>query len=450
MKQLIPAKLYNLALKLDSPLFVVGGVCRDYLAGLTCAHRDWDICAAIGAEEFKTAATEAGFTVTAVYAHTGTVRLSADGEEYEYTCFRTDRYVRGTHNPEEVYFTDDINLDARRRDFKCNAVYYDIRADKFCDPLGGIDDIKNKVVNTVVDADKVFGEDGLRLMRLARISAQIGFTPSKECVSGATANATLIEDIAKERIWTELYALLRADLKYGVSGGQYYGLLLLHRIGVLGKILPELALGDGMMQNEYHSYDVLGHSLRCVYYAPPEIRLAALLHDIGKPYCKINFGKFHRHEDVGERIAEEVCARLRVSKKLTERTCALTRWHMYDLSGETSEKKLRKFLVAHADILDDLLALKQADFSACKDDTSVAPCVVRWSGVYEAMKREGVPLSLKELAVRGDGLIAEGVPPELTGRALSYLLGECAAGNISNERERLIKHAKSFVKNLNA
>lgn len=450
MKNLTPAKLYDLALNLDRPLYVVGGICRDFLAGLTPAYRDWDICAAVGAEELKAAAIGAGFTVTAVYSHTGTVRLSADGEEFEYTSFRTDRYIRGTHSPEEVYFTDDINLDARRRDFKCNAVYYDIRADKFCDPLGGTDEIRSKIINTVVDADKVFGEDGLRLMRLARIAAQTGFTPSKECLNGAAANAGLIEDIAKERVWAELNALLNADLKYGISGGQYDGLLLLNRIGVLAKILPELALGDGMMQNEYHSYDVLRHSLRCVYYAPPEIRLAALLHDIGKPYCKLNFGKFHRHEEEGERIAAEVCARLRVSKKLTERTCALVRWHMYDLSGETSEKKLRKFLVANADILEDLLALKQADFSACKDDTSVAPCVVRWRGVYGKMKNEGVPLSLKELAVRGDELIKEGVPPALTGRALAYLLGECAAGNISNGRERLIKHARNFVKNIKA
>lgn len=448
MKELIPKELHNLALKLESPLYVVGGVCRDYLSGLSAARRDWDICAAIGAEKLKSAALDAGFTVTAVYANTGTVRLSAGGEDYEYTCFRTDRYIRGVHSPEEVYFTDDINLDARRRDFKCNAVYYDIRADKFVDPLGGIADINNKVVNTVVDSNKVFGEDGLRLMRLCRISAQIGFTPSAECLDGAAANSRLIDDIAVERVWTELAAILQADVKYDIFGGQFEGLRLLHRIGVLKRILPELALGDGMEQNEYHKYDVLWHSLRCVYYAPPHIRLAALLHDIGKPYCKINYGKFHRHEEEGERIAEEVCDRLRVSKKLTERTCALVRWHMYDLMGETSEKKLRKFLVGHLDVLDDLLALKQADFSACKDDTSIAPCVVRWSAVFESMKNEGVPLSLKELAVRGDELIADGVPPALAGKTLLYLLKECAAGNIKNEKEKLLKQAKCFIKNL--
>ena len=448
MKELIPKELYNLALKLESPLYVVGGICRDYLSGLVPARRDWDICAAIGAEALKSAAVEAGFTVTAVYANTGTVRLSAGGEDYEYTCFRTDRYTRGVHSPEEVYFTEDINLDARRRDFKCNAVYYDIRADKFVDPLGGTEDIKNKIVNTVVDANKVFGEDGLRLMRLARISAQIGFTPSEECIDGAAANSHLIDDIAVERVWTELSAILNADNKYGISGGQFEGLRLLHRIGVLKRILPELALGDGMEQNEYHKYDVLGHSLRCVYYAPPHIRFAALLHDIGKPYCKINTGKFHRHEEEGERIAEEVCARLRVPKKLTERTCALVRWHMYDLLGDTSEKKLKKFLVTHIDILDDLLALKQADFSACKDDTSVAPCVVRWSAVFDDMKKDGVPLSVKELAVRGDELIKEGVPPALTGKTLFYLLKECAAGNIQNDRVKLLKQAVCFIKNL--
>lgn len=448
MKDLIPEKLKILASRLDRPLYVVGGVCRDFIAGLKSFRKDWDICAAASAEKVKAAATEAGFTVTAVYARTGTVRLTADGEDYEYTCFRTDRYIRGAHNPEEVFFTEDINADARRRDFKCNAVYYDIRADKFVDPLGGIEDIKNKTVNTVVNADKVFGEDGLRLMRLARISAQTGFTPSKECVKGARSNADLIGDIVKERVWTELSALLVSDTKYGICGGQYEGLKLLHRIGVLEKIIPELTLGDGMEQNAFHDYDVLGHSLRCVYYAPPKIRLAALLHDIGKPYCKISSGKFYRHEEEGERIAAEVLQRLRAPQKLAERCCALIRWHMYDLRGDTSEKKLRKFLVAHIDILDDLLALKQADFSACKDDLSVAPCVIRWNGLYEQMKKEGAPISIKELAVRGDELIAAGVRPDLTGKALSHLLGECAAGNVKNERESLIKNALNFVKTL--
>ena len=443
MINLLPEKLITLASALEKPLYAVGGACRDFLAGLTPAgKRDWDICSPESAERVAAAAEKIGFAVTAVYKNTGTVRLTCDGEGYEFTTFRTDKYVRGVHSPAEVFFTDDMLLDARRRDFKCNAVYYDIRARAFVDPLGGIAEIESKTVSTVADANKVFGEDGLRLMRLCRIAAQTGFTPTEECIKGAQTNCALIADIAAERVWEELNAILHADIKYGVAQAQYEGLQLLKKIGVLERILPELALGDGMEQRkDFHAHDVLEHSLRCVRYAPPEIRLAALLHDVGKPYCKLTFGKFARHEDEGARIAEDICKRLRVSGRRTALTCALVKLHMYDLSGEASENKVRKFIVAHLGVLDKLLQLKQADFSACKDDLSQAPCVTKWKRIYAKMLEEGVPLTKKQLCVRGDDLIAAGIPPVQTAKTLDFLLGECAIGNERNQRDALIRFA---------
>ncbi|MDE7076639.1 MAG: hypothetical protein K2O62_04890, partial [Clostridia bacterium] len=195
MINVLPEKLISLASALEKPLYAVGGACRDFLAGLTPrGKRDWDTCSPESAEEVAAAAVKLGFAVTAVYKNTGTVRLSCEEEDYEFTTFRTDKYVRGVHSPAEVFFTEDIGLDARRRDFKCNAVYYDIRARKFADPLGGIAEIRSRTVSTVADANKVFGEDGLRLMRLCRIAAQTGFTPTEECIKGAAANGALIGD----------------------------------------------------------------------------------------------------------------------------------------------------------------------------------------------------------------------------------------------------------------
>ena len=442
MKEIIPQKLNELAQKLEKPLYVVGGTCRDYIAGLSPVLNDWDICAAVKAESLCDAAKAAGFEITAVYKRTGTVCLRADGCEYEYTCFRTDRYVRGAHSPEAVFFTDDISLDARRRDFKCNAIYYDIKAEKFVDPLGGTEDAKRAILDTVAPAEKVFGEDGLRLMRLCRIAAQTGFVPTEECEEGALINVRLIDDIAAERVFKELELILHADEKYGISGGQYRGLKLLLRIGVMERILPELAEGDGMAQRaDYHSHDVLEHSLRCVLYARQNVRLAALLHDVGKPYCMKNTGRFAMHEVEGARIARDICARLRVSKRETERVCTLTSLHMYDLSCQAGENKVRKFIVAHLDVLDDLLLLKQADYSACKDDLSVAPCVAKWQKILAKMKEEGVPLNFKQLAVRGDELISCGIDKREVGKALSFLLGECAIDARLNVKEKLTRLA---------
>lgn len=450
MENIIPEKLKNLAQAFDKPLYIVGGACRDFLANLNSSfQRDWDICAPIPAEELEKVAVSLGFEVTAVYKNTGTARLAADGEEYEFTSFRTDKYIRGGHTPEEVYFTDDIVADARRRDFKCNAIYYDISGKCFVDPLGGMKDVMKKKLSTVAPAEKVFGEDGLRLMRLCRIAAETGFTPDEECLGGAMNNAGLIRDIARERVWQELYRILHADMKYGTVYGQYMGLKYLFDTRVGDRILPELAAGRGMSQrDEFHNYDVLEHSLRCVKYADKRVRLAALLHDVGKPRCMNISGRFTDHEGTGALMAGEICTRLRVPKRHASFTCRLIKYHMYDYDGQTRENKVRKFIVFHKDLLGDLLDLKQADYSACKDDLSPAPVVVKWKNIMQKMQDEGAPLVLSSLAVKGTDLIDAGISPNETGGTLQYLLGECAINAKLNKKKKLIPFALAYVRQL--
>ncbi|MGN1104934.1 MAG: CCA tRNA nucleotidyltransferase, partial [Candidatus Coproplasma sp.] len=431
---------------LSKPLYVVGGICRDRLANITPKALDWDICAPLSAFEVADKAKEIGINVTAVYKNTGTVKLEADGDSFEYTSFRTDKYVRGIHTPVSVYFTEDITLDACRRDFKCNAVYYDIVRGEYVDPLGGIADIEAKRLTTVADPVKVFGEDGLRLMRLARIAVQTGFTPTDECISGAYANASLIKDIAAERVWTELNSILTADFKYGVEGGQYTGLKILEKIGVLDILLPELTLGRGMEQrSDYHSYDVLEHSLRAVLYSPLPVRLASLLHDVGKPYCKLNYGKFAGHDEVGRHMSLDICARLKVPSRLAGRVSELVGLHMYDLNCATAENKVRKFIVRHYEYIDELLMVKQADYSACKDDLSQAPCVKKWKAIIEKMKNEGVPFTLKGLAIKGNELIDAGICADKVGKTLTFLLEQVAMGCVSNVKEKLLMLALKQV-----
>ncbi len=442
MIETLSSKLISLAKKLPCPLYVVGGRVRDYLANLQSESIDTDLSAPISAEEFSRFAADEGISTDATYKNTGTVKITVDGEWCEFTSFRSDEYVRGEHRPAATYFTDDINLDAKRRDFKCNAVYYDIAGQKFCDPLGGIEDIKAKKISTVAPAGKVFGEDGLRLMRLARIAAQTGFTPDKECLYGAKENAALIQDISAERIYTELSALLSADLKYGCADGPYRGLKILQNIGVLEKILPELAAGEGLLQRkDFHKYDVLEHSLRAVKYSSADVRLAALLHDIGKPYCYLKSGNFIGHEDEGARIAREICTRLKAPKNLTEETCILISLHMYDLRCDAKITKAKKFIVKNLAIFDKLLKVKQADFSACTDDMRTAPFVEKYTKIYGDMKREGVPFTLRELNLKGDALIKAGFAPADVGKTLESLLMDCCTGQVENEYERLLSRA---------
>lgn len=452
MQKILPKSLIDLANTCPTPLYVVGGFTRDFLAGVQPINKksDFDICAPIDVETLSDLAKEQGFSVQAVYKNTGTMKLSdKENNDFEFTSFRSDKYVRGIHAPVEVYFTDDISLDATRRDFTCNAVYYDIKNDTFVDPLDGITAIKEKRLTTVANAKKVFGEDGLRLMRLSRQAAQLGFSPDNECLEGAIENAALIKDITAERIFTELTAILHADEKYGVKDGHYQGLLLLEKTGVLAHILPELALGKGMQQRpDFHDYDVLHHSLRAVLYAPMHIRLAALLHDVGKPYCTLRDGNSFDHANEGARIAEEILTRLKAPKKTIAHTKLLVQWHMYDFNCQTGENKLRRFLVSHYADLEDILAVKQADFSACKDDISTAPTCARWRSLLQKMKDENVPFTLKQLALTGKDLLNYLIPAPFISTILNELLLHTALHPKDNEKDKLIPLALTFLKKM--
>ncbi len=448
MNALLPTPIINLANRCPAPLYVVGGFVRDFLSGVDTKKSDVDLCAPLGAEEFSKIAQALGFDVRSVYANTGTVKLcDENGNEYEYACFRSDKYVRGKHVPDEIFFTNDIRLDALRRDFTTNAVYYDIKKEKFVDPLDGIAAIKEKRFTTVDRPEKVFGEDGLRLMRLARQAAQLGFTPDNACLLGAKKNAALIKDIVPERIFTELTAILHAEERHGVKNAAQHGLTVLEETGVLALILPELALGKGIAQRaDFHKYDMLTHSLKAVSYAAPSVRLAALLHDVGKPFCFLRDGNVHAHPTEGAKITKEILNRLKAPNKIVSRVTKLVKFHMYDFNCETNEPKLRRFFVTNIDILDDLMKLKQADFSACKDDTSVCPTNVKWQALLDKMREEKTPFSLKELAVNGLDVLEQNVPPKFVGAVLKALLMHVAVFPNENEPERLKRLIPSALK----
>lgn len=146
---------------------------RDYIAGLVPAVRDWDICAPAPFSRVLECAQSLGFTLTAQYAATGSLKLTFGGVGYEFTSFRTDTYSGCGHAPEKVVFTDDICADARRRDFTCNAVYYDICAGQFVDSLGGIEHIRARKLVPCAPAVKLFSEDARRILRLARFAGNL-------------------------------------------------------------------------------------------------------------------------------------------------------------------------------------------------------------------------------------------------------------------------------------
>ncbi len=447
MKKIFAKNLILLAESLDKPLYAVGGIVRNYLIDGSISE-DVDLAAAIPVDELVNSLPLFNFKVVAEYKRTGTVVFSDNDKRYEYTTFRREKYFGGEHTPAKTEFTDDIFEDALRRDFKCNAVYFDLKDGNIVDPLNGLENIKNKILDTVTSPMKVFSNDGLRLMRLARFSGELNFKPTEEVLKGAKKFADNIREISPERIYSELIKILNSDTKYSFSdpSGHYNGLQILNNTKVLDRIFPELTEGRGMAQRaDFHRYDVLEHSLRAVLYADKSVRLAALLHDVAKPFCYKRDGYYYHHFEEGERIAEEVLKRLKADNDTVRLVTFLVKEHMIDLDCSMRESKVRRFIVRNYDKLAQLMMVKQADFRASLEIDERAPTLIKWGRIIDNMQKDGTPFTLKELQISSSDLIELGYKGEKLGKELNKLWDFAIINPDKNRRDILINIAEREV-----
>lgn len=414
----------------ERPLYAVGGCVRDEILGREVF--DIDLTSACLQEEAEKYAKAAGMRVLLGSKRLGTVMIKGE-KSYEYTPFRVDSYPAGSgvHKPASVRFTEDIEEDARRRDFTVNALYYDILGGDTLDLLGGKADLDARLLRAVDDPRRVLGEDGLRIMRLYRFVAVLGFSAEEKTAAAAREMSGLLGDIAPERIRVELDKLLAGEhAAEGLRG--------LIGCGAMRVIMPEFCENIGVKQDPaFHMYDVDEHILRTVEFAPPRLRLAALLHDIGKGRCVREEGNMYRHAQVSAQMAEEIMTRLRYSREQTRRTVRLVAAHMTDMRGDMRESKLRRFVAKNADIIDDLTELIIADARAACGNADREKCL-RIARLRDKMQKEGVPFGVGELAINGNDVMAFGYKGEEIGKVLNELFDLCLRGEKKNERKILL------------
>lgn len=445
----LPKNLKELAKLLDGKLYVVGGTVRNALLKLPLG--DIDITGEYTPSVVKEKLSGSDFAVIDDYASFGTLLIKKGAESYEYTSFRTDSYLND-HRPKSVTFTSDIKVDATRRDFTVNAIYYNVLDKKLCDPLNGLEDIRNKVLRAA-NGEKTFEEDGLRVLRLIRLYGELGFSVSEETFFAAKKNAKKIEELSSERISSELNKILLCDIKYGEIDFErvYETLKLMEDVGALSYIFSDLQQGRGLKQNEqHHKYDVLDHSFYAAAYAKPSIRLYALLHDIGKPKCFNEYGNYHKHDEIGSEIAARELRRLRYPRLTVQRAERLIKEHMKDLLGDMKERKLRLFFVKNSDILDDLISLKIADGYASGMNDGYSVTVKRWVELLKEMKEEKIPFSVKELNIGGMDVISVigSENAKYTSKVLERLLEKVVTKEIKNEKSVLTKYSLSAFKEI--
>lgn len=434
----VPSALEKLASVFPSRLYLVGGAVRDSIRGVET--EDFDLAGPARPDQIKSALSGSIFKVCDSSPKLGTLIITGGGSRFEYTTFRTDSYPEGSgaHKPDAVIFTDDIELDCRRRDFCCNAVYYDVAERKSVDPLDGIADIEKKVLRTTRAPEDVFSEDGLRIMRLVRFVSTLGFAPESRTAAVAKALATRLSDVSVERI--------RDELDKTLAGKNVVNALeLALSLGVIRQILPELAANEGLVQPaRFHRYDALRHAFHTVEAARKDIKLAALLHDVGKAEAWKRDGNMHRHAEYGALQAEEITKRLKYPNAVIAETKTLVREHMYDINANAKENKLRRYVAENYAVIDKLIALVRADSKGTGlfDD---CPRADRFQATLDEMKEKGIPFTVRQLAVNGDDLKKIGLKGIEIGETLAALLKECIDGRLTNDRERLLKAASKLA-----
>lgn len=443
-------------------LYLVGGYVRNLVLGLPGG--DFDICSSVHPETAAAIAREAGLSVTEKALELGTIeiRVTLDSvrHSFEHTTFRRDYYPPGgAHRPYRVEFTEDIREDASRRDFTAGALYLNLTTRELLDPTGhGLSDVRGRVLRAAAEnPDVTIRDDGLRIMRMARFAAELGFDVAPDLLDCAARHAALLDDISPERKRDELMKILMADTKYpGLNAydAPLRGLMILLDTGALKYVLPRLCAGDGVAQSSlYHKYDVLRHGIHACAAAPPDpvLRLAALLHDIGKPAALTEVDKFYGHENLGEALAKEEMAALRMDNRTRDAVLPLVRYHMFDLEGKAKPKTIRRWAVLLGrETFERLIAIRRADVIGSGRPVERVASADNWQRELNRMLAEGVPWTVADLSVTGHDISQWlGIPPSpMVGEILKALLKECVMNPGRNNREALKKSALVFAKQL--
>ena len=458
----IPKEVQRIALLLNEKNFeayLVGGCVRDILIGRE--PKDWDI--ATNATPDKVQELFAHWNgkkdeLSTVYENDfGTVGIKTTSEDprmkiVEVTTFRADEGYSDKRHPDHITFAKTVEEDLSRRDFTINAMAMGAVkwvAGQIIDEFCGEEDLKKRIIRTVGKPDERFGEDALRMMRAVRFAVELDFEIDPETRRAIEKHSRELELISKERIRDEFVKILETPRAAK-------GVIMLEELNLLQYILPELREGLGVGQNKHHVYSVFEHNIRALDYSakenhPLHVRLASLLHDVGKPKSKRGEGPdstFYGHEMIGAKLAAKALDRLRFPKDFTDQVIHLVRFHMFYYNvGDVSAAGVRRFLArVGPESVDDLMKVREADRIGSGVPKAVPYKTRHLLFMIEKVKND--PISPKMLKVNGDDVmrILKIEPGQKVGQILVALLEEVLDDPARNERDNLEARIKELGK----
>ena len=419
--------------------WAVGGCVRDAYLGIT--PHDYDLCTDALPERICEIFSDHQL-VLAGMKH-GTVSVVVNGELVEFTTFRTEGDYSDARHPGWVRFVSSIEMDLSRRDFTANAMAYSPTRG-YADPFGGRADLDAGILRAVGGAEQRFSEDALRILRGLRFAARFRLRIEPETFQAMLAQIGGLDALARERVFSELRQFL---CKAEVDD-------LLRAQPFLARVIPELEPTMGFDQrNPHHVHDVFTHIAHVTAAVPaqPELRLAALLHDIGKPGCfsldDQGRGHFYGHAQLGAELADAILRRLKASTQEREEAVWLIAHHMDLYPAE--EKTARRCLSRHGlGRMERLLALQRADFGGkgAPEDAEPLNDLNRLEALLHDLHAKEGTISLKTLAVRGGDLMKLGYAPgKPLGNALNRLLQLVLSGDLPNEPGALTEQARLWL-----
>ncbi len=344
-------------------IFLVGGSVRDRLLGRP--FEDLDLTTNARPPDIKRLLGQAKPDhIYEVGAKFGTIGAVFGAVHMEVTTYRKEWYPGPSRKP-EVEFGNDLREDLARRDFTINAIAQNVTTGAIVDPYHGVSDLARRTIQAVGNPAERLAEDPLRMLRAVRLAVQLDFTLDKETAQSISGNAARLQYISAERIRDELMKIL-------VSSHPDVGIAALFELGLMRFVIPELSDMPSTVQDKQHTHkDVLAHTLRVLAGVPAEplLRLAALLHDVGKPKTKsVKDGKIHfyRHEDVGARMTRDILKRLRVDNATATEVTRLVALHMRSnlYTSDWTDGAVRRFIREIGDSRERLLALSRADITS--------------------------------------------------------------------------------------
>jgi len=435
----IPKKIKDVLKKLeknDFQAFLVGGCVRDLLTDKE--PKDWDMTTNATPEEIVKI-----FPDSYIDNKFGTVTVL---NEIEITPFRTEAKYTDKRHPDKVEWAKTIEEDLSRRDFTINAIAFNADL-KEIDLFEGKEDLTKKIIRTVGKAEDRFSEDALRMMRAVRFATVLGFEIEEKTAEAIKKNAIWMKVISQERIRDELVKIVMAD-------NAYKGIEMLRELGLLKFVLPELEEGYEVAQAKHHTFDVYTHSILSLKYAAEkkfnrDVRLASLLHDIGKPKSKRGKGEkatFYGHEVVGARMVNKRLERLKFSKKDIEKIVKLVRYHLFYYNvDEVSESSVRRLVrKVGPESIEELLQVRMADRIG-SGVPKAEPYKLRHMK-YVIDKASKDPISVKMLKIDGQDIIKIlGIKPgPKIGQILDVLLGYVLDDPKNNKKIFLEKEVKKL------